>query len=309
MSQTSPIPARAVLRYDDFCALSNTKVEQRLLEIVAEQGAKVVMAVVPFVADTEWELRGPIPLRPLSREKANLLKEFMPHHAEVALHGYSHQTVTRWSHLYEFGDRVQQKRQLDRLRDGRAFLEDLFGVNVQSFVPPWNEYSRSTLGALEEAGFRILSGQLGLGLSEGNLDFIPGCCAPDRFKSTVVTARTDPQAMVCLVLHEYDFKESGWAQASMDFGALAGLLEACGGQRVQWAGFEGCRASGEWSDRRLEANRELRRAMASPARRLLPRDVTGVYWSTAEAARKMKFLHAWNPRRWLSGRGMAAVGC
>src|SRR5690349_19982439 len=174
--------AKLLLRFDDLCAQSDTALELRLLTAVREAGAKLVVSVVPFVADTDWEIGGPIPLRPLTADKAKLVREFIPNHAEIALHGYSHQTITRWSHLYEFGDKVARQRQVERLRHAKAFLEDLFAVKVESFVPPWNEYGRITIAALEEAGFKILAGDVMIGPAEGNLAFLPSCCSLANFE-------------------------------------------------------------------------------------------------------------------------------
>jgi predicted deacetylase len=291
--------AEFILRFDDYCAVSNTVLERRLLEIVAGCGGKVVMSVVPFVADTEWELRGPIPLRPLSPEKAAMLKEFVPRHAEVTLHGYSHQTITRWSHLYEFGDRVAQQRQVSRLRDGRGYLEDLFGVAVETFVPPWNEYGRTTLAALAEAGFKLLSGDLGLGAAEGELAFVPACCPLGRLGEALAASTGDAAAAVCVLIHEYDFKESGWPQASTDLAALPSQLAAVTKAGARWTDFNECRRSGEWDANRLKANRELRQALASPGRRLLHEGTAGVYWSEDQVTAKVKRLNFTNPRRLL----------
>ena len=64
-----------VLRYDDFSEFTDTALERTLLQIVAEHGARVVVSVVPFAPETNWAPRGPIRLRPLSQEKAALLRE------------------------------------------------------------------------------------------------------------------------------------------------------------------------------------------------------------------------------------------
>lgn len=291
--------AKFILRFDDYCSTSNTAVEQGLLEAVAACNGRIVMSVVPFVAETDWELRGPIPLRPLTAEKAELLKRFVPRYAEVALHGYSHQTVTRWSHLLEFGDRVSRQRQVDRLRDGRAFLEDVFGVKVETFVPPWNEYGKTTLLALEEAGFKVVAGELALGPAEGNLAFIPSCCGLNQFENAIATAGSDPDAVVCVNIHEYDFKESGWPHASTDIHSIGKMNAVLARNNGVWIICNENFASGEWAASRLIANRELRKAFTSPVRRFFANGTSAVYWSAAAAAKKTALLDAGNPRRWL----------
>ena len=290
---------KLILRFDDYCALSDTAVERKFLEIVAACGGKAIMSVVPFVADTEWELRGPIPLCPLPQEKANLLKDFVPRHAEIALHGYSHQTVTRWSNLLEFGDRVTRRRQVERLRDGKAFLEDLFGVRVDTFVPPWNEYGLTTLEALEEAGLKILAGHLTLGPASGKLALVPACCELGQLENALAAGKSDADSIICLMLHEYDFAESGSIQSSMTLAGFESRLKGIGTENIQWASFGDCLAKGEWGVARLLVNRELRSALASPMHRLLHRGTAGVYWSTAKAKKTIALLNAGNYRKWL----------
>ena len=290
---------RCILRFDDFCALTSTKIESRFLETVAECGAKVMMSVVPFVADTEWELRGPIPLRPLPRDKANLLKKFVPRHAEVAMHGYSHQTVTRWSQLFEFGDSVGPQRQIDRLQDGRAFLEDLFQTKVETFVPPWNEYGRTTLAALEETGFKVLSGSAEFGSAEGNLAFMPVCCELGQLETALAVAAPDPDAVVCVVIHEYDFQESGSPRARTDLAGLRKLLTKVSRHGLMWSGFSDSVSAGDWSGTRLLKNQQLRRDMESFGCWGLHPNTGSVYWSAACAVEKQGVLVAGGKRRWL----------
>src|ERR1043166_3841261 len=255
---------KLLLRFDDFCALSDTALERRVLAAVREAGAKLVVSVVPFVADTDWEVGGPIPLRPLSAEKADLLKEFLPAHAEIALHGYSHQTITRWSHLYEFGDKVTRQRQVERLRHAKAFLEDLFAVKVESFVPPWNEYGRITIAALEEAEFKILAGDVMIGPAEGGLAFLPSCCILTNLEFAISTAASDPDALVSTTIHEYDFAESGSDLAVTDFSGLARPLASISSQSTNRKGFIDCAANGSWPASRLKGNREFRKALQPP---------------------------------------------
>jgi peptidoglycan/xylan/chitin deacetylase (PgdA/CDA1 family) len=40
--------------------------------------------------------------------------------------------------------------QLDRLIEGKRYLEGILGAPVTTFMPPWNRYDRNTLKALSD---------------------------------------------------------------------------------------------------------------------------------------------------------------
>ena len=66
------------------------------------------------------------------------------------LHGYSHRN-------YPNGFEFQVAPDLrGRLRRGRAYLEDLFGRPIRTFVPPHNALSRRGIEALEAEGLNVL---------------------------------------------------------------------------------------------------------------------------------------------------------
>ncbi len=120
---------KILLRYDDYSAISNTDIERQLFEAVAKRGMNLIVAVVPFVAGIEWQLRGPIPLHPLPPDKIALFKEFSAY-LEPVLHGYAHQTVSRYSGLSEFNHAIPASQQVARLQDAKSYLEDVAAIKV-----------------------------------------------------------------------------------------------------------------------------------------------------------------------------------
>ncbi len=48
---------KTVLRFDDYSAASDTALERRLFETVASCDAKMVVSIIPFVADVAWSPR------------------------------------------------------------------------------------------------------------------------------------------------------------------------------------------------------------------------------------------------------------
>ena len=67
-------------------------------------------------------------------------------HAEVALHGYSHQ-LAEGTPLTEFAG-LSYRDQERRITAGKAELERQLGVRVSTFIPPWNSYDIRTVRAL-----------------------------------------------------------------------------------------------------------------------------------------------------------------
>ncbi len=74
---------------------------------------------------------------------------------------------------------MERERQRELIRWGRKFLEDLFGVAITTFVPPWNAYSPDTLAVLEEEGFRAISAALYGPARGGALRYVPGTVGPE----------------------------------------------------------------------------------------------------------------------------------
>ena len=81
----------------------------------------------------------------------NLLEYILQGHRrgifELALHGWDH-------HDYSKLSKLDQERSL--LRANTKMLE-IFGVSSKIFIPPYNEFNRSTIGVLKQLGIKIIS--------------------------------------------------------------------------------------------------------------------------------------------------------
>jgi peptidoglycan/xylan/chitin deacetylase (PgdA/CDA1 family) len=81
----------------------------------------------------------------------NLLEYILQGHRrgifELALHGWDH-------HDYSKLSKMNQERSL--LRANTKMLE-IFGVSSKIFIPPYNEFNRSTIGVLKQLGIKIIS--------------------------------------------------------------------------------------------------------------------------------------------------------
>ena len=152
---------------------------------------------------------------------------------EVALHGYSHQSV---SDKYEDGlsefTGTDFEVQLDKIEKGKAYLERIVGRKIDVFIPPYEAYDANTLKALEQAGFRCLSaGRYGLESDSPGLALIPSTCLIPWLEATIDAAvqTSEKEALIVVLLHDTDFVEvdarRGWI-SHPDFDRLVGRLAA-----------------------------------------------------------------------------------
>jgi len=214
-----------VFRYDDYSARSRTDIELKILDAFRKSKASITFGVIPFVV--AGNVHDPLPqkLLPLTPAKCNILKDaFADGTLDIALHGYSHQT-TNPQKMTEFSG-VDYTNQLERLTKGKQFLETFIGAPVNTFIPPWNSYDSNTLHALEELGFRTVSGdRFGAG-KDSSLNFLPCTCNLNQLRSALRVARssydTNPVIVVCF--HQFSFRELDNNRGSVDYKEFCDLL-------------------------------------------------------------------------------------
>ena len=274
---------KLLLRFDDYSELSNSSLDMRIIETMLSADCKVLVGVVPAVAALDWEVGSDIPLRRLSRERANILKELLPHGVEIAMHGYTHQTVTRWSGLAEFGDAVSLQRQTERLLDGKKLLEDLFGSEIAWFIPPWNSYSSTTLQALRTVGFSGISADAYFGPLEEGLKFAPYSCLPRELTLACKRAQSNTDSVVIVMLHDYDFKESDLGVDVFDLAEFRQKLKTLQQDGVSSCTFSELIHDEAFGPSRASINQQLRKIANSPVRYLMKPGITCVYWGNSVA--------------------------
>jgi hypothetical protein len=175
-------------------------------------GIPVLIGVVPFLHEPYPPALVDSTQRSanLGSKKVNFLKKILAGgKMEVALHGYSHRanftTETRRS---EFGG-LPLDRQRQLLALGRSALERALGGSIRAFTPPYNAFDQSTVKALEQTGFKVLSaGQQSVD-EDTQIRFIPGTTYPQSFRQAVEDALRDKSSgkLIVVVLHPYDFVE------------------------------------------------------------------------------------------------------
>lgn len=209
-------------RLDDPSPTSDHTLEREILQRFRAAGIPLTCAVVPYSCEDANE-------RPLTADEARHLVEARRDGVvEVALHGFCHRCLTRLGdgNSSEFSG-VDAPRQRAALARGKARLEKVFATPVAGFVPPWNSYDATTLRLLRELGFSYLSADWAL-VGEDALPFpvIPHTCNLVHLEEAVADARQFPTAepAVVVILHHFDFAESGSGTVNTDLDALARLL-------------------------------------------------------------------------------------
>jgi hypothetical protein len=219
-------PVYIVFRYDDYSARSDTEMEIKLFAAFHEAGAPLTVGVIPFISSGVSYDPAPQEGIPLPTDKRELLKPWVQNGTvEVALHGYSHQTAQA-EYLSEFAG-LDYESQLERLSKGKVYLEELVAAPVSTFVPPWNTYDQHTLRALDALGFAAHSAdKAGHVSAAARVRFLPSTTDLVHLRDAVQAARqtSDPQPIVVVLFHAYDFQEVDGERGVLTYPAFVDLL-------------------------------------------------------------------------------------
>lgn len=301
-----------VFRYDDYANASPMDLDRGIVAALREAGVPCTFAVVPSDTPPDGQVDPEVKLNPLTPEKVALMREAAAAGVvEVAQHGFNHEMFTRKTRAGqargEFNERPYAGQRL-RIEKGRNSLEELLGVRVETFVPPFNTYDLDTARALEDLGFRTLSASFrGAALRESKLCYLPWTRRLWEVKEAVELARRlgDARPVIVPVFHPDIFREAGGKRT--DLKELAALLQWVKKQpdvralTTAQAARELDLSVGRYLD-----NVELRRSLppnVTPAT-LLPMD-NGVI-VTRDFAARLRGRAAWF-KAWVFGLGF--IGC
>jgi len=216
---------RVVFRYDDYSAISSTEFETRMFDLFAARGIGLTVSVIPFISAGDVHEPAPQRLLPVTREKLDALVRYQELGViEIALHGFSHQTIR--SHDYTEFEGLAPSEQSDRLSRGVSVLRAA-GLEVRAFVPPWNRYDEHTLRALGSNGLEIISSDVfGTSESGDSLRFVPETGGLADLPRAVEMARPADGAprLIVVVFHEFEFREVD-QDGSLNLAWLDGWLE------------------------------------------------------------------------------------
>jgi hypothetical protein len=215
-------------RLDDPSATSNHALERAIIERLAYHRVPATFAVIPF-REAEGSVVGMT-----GADAAHLIEAVNAGIIEIAVHGYAHRVRGRtgdgnWT---EFAG-LSAGRQRTDLEAARRQLETVFGRRVAGFVPPWNSFDSDTVAALEDLDFDYLSaGWDAPPTPSARIPVLPHTCNLAHLRTAVAEARcyAPLPSLVLVILHHFDFIESGQADAVLSLDQLDKALAWVSGQ-------------------------------------------------------------------------------
>jgi peptidoglycan/xylan/chitin deacetylase (PgdA/CDA1 family) len=204
-------------RFDDYSETSPLTVEAGLVNALHNNGCCATFAVIPAVTEGRFHDPRERGTHPLGAEKIRFLLEAVQRGAvDVSLHGFNHRSRVDASPHSEFVG-LSTQEQITRLQQGQDLLRRLTGLAATSFVPPWNRYDEATLEALAHLGFTCVSANRYGPSMGGALRYLPITSDLPGLRQAVGLAldSDDADPIVGVLLHPYDFAESGDQRAVM----------------------------------------------------------------------------------------------
>lgn len=254
-----------IFRYDDVSSLTPVWLEKEIIKVFSAHGICLTMGVIPYVTqggyhDPEWQEEVK-----LTSEKIEILKKAaFENKIEVALHGYNHRTrcESQETGLHSEFKGMVYEEQGRKIRKGKALLETELESKVETFIPPWNSYDSNTLRALIAEGIRNISanryGPLLEWGEEMALQYIPVTIELHDIRKAVSKARKllSTGATIVVLLHPYDFKESGDDRGRLSIDELGEVLTWLRSEPdLTLVSVSRAGENGRYDFRRYEANR------------------------------------------------------
>lgn len=210
-------------RFDDPSPTSDHRLERDIISLFARHGIPVTVAVIPSAKDG-------IALR--AQHVPHLIEAHDSGTIEIAQHGFSHQkrSITADGSPSEFyGLPALEQRSL--LENGARVLREVFAEKPVGFVPPWNTFDANTASLLKELRYGYVSAAWEMP-TPAALPAVPLTCWLHAVRGAVAEANRFSffGPLVITVLHAYDFRESGEAQAYTSLPELDQLLQWLSGQ-------------------------------------------------------------------------------
>ncbi|MCF8406006.1 MAG: DUF2334 domain-containing protein [Bacteroidales bacterium] len=198
-------------RYDDYSAVSDTKLEKQIIEIFSDFNIPITFGVIPNVVSSMYSDTISNEFIILKRRKINILKKASREGiVEIALHGYTHRQNLKVNIYTEFSG-LDYNEQYRKIKQGKNFLENEIGSKVTTFIPPWNSYDSITLQVLNELNFQFISSDIiGQSYNNSGLMYVPFTCEVNNLKDAIMLAREnlDNSALIVVMFHQDNFIEA-----------------------------------------------------------------------------------------------------
>jgi peptidoglycan/xylan/chitin deacetylase (PgdA/CDA1 family) len=205
----SPPQVTIVFRYDDYSSRSATDLEEQIIEAFKQCQACCTFSIIPFVKAVNYLDINPQAVLPLTTTKAEMARKAMAAGAvDAAQHGYSHQRQGYTRGWYTGYEGLDYDSQMNKIKNGKVFLEKILDTKITTFVPPYNSYDANTLKVLEQLNFQCLSASLrGQTVPSSSLKILPETCTLAQLRDVIHYARknADYHPIICVMIHQYDF--------------------------------------------------------------------------------------------------------
>jgi len=224
-----------VFRYDDYSAVSQRDVDERVIALFRKHGCTFTVGTIPFIVpdlapvEDEEQAPGQPGERPLTAEKAEpLLSAAREGILEVALHGCTHRDrlAEEGGPNSEFAG-LSPQAQFAEIGRGKQHLDELLGKPVRTFIPPFNSYDQSTIAALDQLGFAVLSADMtGPVAPTRDLCFVPQTCWLPDLKTAISELQCQAEdALVVTIFHPQDLHEADEMANPHGLGEFTSLRE------------------------------------------------------------------------------------
>lgn len=148
-----------IFRNDDLCVDSDITKFREIQGIMEEFGIQEIYSVIPYGRNLYMGSPFEMPLENLNdylgkepvytnHKVDEFIKESLKKGHKISLHGWTHTRIALYT--YE-----EQKYHIEK---AKKMLEDYYGVWIEYFVPPYNNYNDSTIRVCKELGMKILAG-------------------------------------------------------------------------------------------------------------------------------------------------------
>lgn len=206
------------IRFDDPSAISDHALERAILHTLDRHDVCATFAVVPHAGQQVLS----------AASMSHLIEARQSGRLEIAQHGFCHEPSCPDASLPSEFAGLDQATQTEKITAGRTALEQVFGVAIMGFVPPFNTFDQVTASILGDRGFLYLSAGSEHALVEsGHLAQLPRTCQITELRRALAEARRRPNGdlAVVAVMHHYDLQESGLAGAALTLQDLSKLFQ------------------------------------------------------------------------------------
>jgi peptidoglycan/xylan/chitin deacetylase (PgdA/CDA1 family) len=193
---------KMVFRYDDYL-LMPSKLNDSILYIFQKNNIPLCVGIIPFDNNNTV-------INSLNQDQINdLISRIQRKEIEVALHGYNHNNNAHVSFFTKYASSefatLSYANQMEKLKKGKEFLDSLLQIDIKVFIPPFNTYDKTTLKALENLNFEIISAITKGPVGSSKIQYIPGTYVDFVNLNKIIEANKNNDVAIIVYFHPFSF--------------------------------------------------------------------------------------------------------